>query len=97
MDQAYRQVPETLGRLLDVQPAVERLERMHRKMAETVRPFRESRRAPEPEAEGALCVVRADGKGLPRRRVTPEAAIQGPAPQQEAQKNRKKMAVVGTV
>jgi len=53
--------------------------------------------APEPEDEGALCVVSADGKGIPIRRVTPEAAIQGHDPQQEAKKNRKKMAVVGTV
>jgi hypothetical protein len=97
MDQAYRQVPETLGRILDVHPSVDSLERMNRKMAKTVRPFRESRLAPEPEDEGALCVVSADGKGIPIRRVTPEAAIQGHDPQQEAKKNRKKMAVVGTV
>ena len=69
MDQAYRQVPETLGRILDVQPSVESLERMNRKMAKTVRPFRESRLAPEPEDEGAMCVVSADGKGIPIQRV----------------------------
>jgi len=97
MDQAYRQVPETLGRILDVHPAVDSLERMNRKMAETVRPFRESRLAPEPADEGALCVVSADGKGIPIRRATPEASIQGHDPQQEAKTNRKKMAVVGTV
>ena len=67
------------------------------KMAETVRPFRESRPAPEPEQEGALCVVSADGKGIPIRRATPEAPIQGHDPEQEAKTNRKKMAVVGTV
>ncbi len=97
MDQAYRQVPETLGRILDVHPSVESLERMNRKMAETVRPFRESRLAPEPEDEGALCVVSADGQGIPIRRATPEASIQGHDSQQEAKTNRKKMAGVGTV
>lgn len=90
-------MPETLGRILDVQPSVESLERMNLKMAETVRPFRESRSAPEPQEEGALCVVRADGKGIPIRRATPAAPIQGHDPPREAQTNRKKMAVVGTV
>jgi len=97
MDQAYRQVPETLGRILDVHPSVDSLERMNRKMAKTVRPFRESRLAPAPEDEGAMCVVSADGKGIPIQRVPPEASIQGHDPQQEAKTNRKKMAVVGTV
>jgi hypothetical protein len=97
VDQAYRRVPETLGRILDVHPSVDSLERMNRKMAETARPFRESRPAPEPEDEGALCVVSADGKGIPMRRATPEAPIHGHDPEQEAKVNRKKMAVVGTV
>jgi hypothetical protein len=42
-------------------------------------------------------MVSADGKGIPIRRATPEASIQGHDPQQEAKTNRKKMAVVGTV
>lgn len=97
VEQAYRRVPETLGRILDVEPSVDSLERMNLKMAETVRPFRESRPAPEPEDEGALCVVSADGKGIPIRRPAPEAPIQAHDRQQEAKTNRKKMAVVGTV
>jgi hypothetical protein len=40
VEQAYRRVPDTLGRLLDVHPSVESLERMNLKMAETVRPYR---------------------------------------------------------
>jgi hypothetical protein len=32
-------VPETLGRILDVQPSVDSLERMNRQMAETVARF----------------------------------------------------------
>jgi hypothetical protein len=47
VDQAYRRVPETLGRILDVHPSVDSLERMNLKMAETVRPSRESCPAPE--------------------------------------------------
>src|SRR5256885_8456219 len=97
VENTYRRVPEALGRILDVHPSVDSLERMNQKMAETVRPFRESRPAPEPEQEGALCVVSADGKGIPIRRATPEAPIQGHDPEQEAKTNRKKMAVVGTV
>jgi hypothetical protein len=97
VENAYRRVPETLGRILDVHPAVDSLERMNLKMSETVRPFRESRPAPEPEDEGALMVVSADGKGIPIRRAAPEAPIVGHDPEQEVQRNRKKIAVVGTV
>jgi hypothetical protein len=92
-----RRVPETLGRLLDVHPSVDSLERMNLKMAEPVRSFRASRPTPAPEEEGALCVVSADGKGIPMRRPVPAAPISSHDPAQEAQTNRKKMAVVGTV
>jgi hypothetical protein len=54
VEQAYRRVPETLGRLLEVKPPVDSLERMNQKMAQSVRGFRESRPAPEPGSEGAL-------------------------------------------
>jgi hypothetical protein len=97
VENTYRRVPETLGRILEVHPSVDSLERMNLKMSETVRPFRESRPAPEHEEEGALVVVSADGKGIPMRRATPEAPIQGHDPESEAKVNRKKMAVVGTV
>jgi hypothetical protein len=80
-----------------VHPAVASLERMNLKMAGPVRSFRESRPTPEPEEAGALCVVRAAGKGIPLRRPAPEAPIHGHDPEQEAKTNRKKMAVVGTV
>lgn len=53
VEQAYRRVPETLGRILDVTSPVDSLERMNQKMAQRVRGFRESRLAPEPAAEGA--------------------------------------------
>ena len=46
VESAYRRVPETLGRILDVHPCVDSLERMNLKMAKQVRPFRESRPAP---------------------------------------------------
>ena len=97
VEHAYRRVPETLGRILGVQPSVDSLERMNQKMAETVRPFRDSRPAPEPEAEGTLCVVSADGKGIPIRRPAPESPIQSHDREQAPKANRKKMAVVGAV
>lgn len=97
VENAYRRVPETLGRMLDVHPSVDSLERMNLKMAEAVRPFRESRPAPEPEDEGALCVVSADGKGIPIRRPAPEAPIHAHDREQAPKTNRKKMAVVGAV
>jgi hypothetical protein len=97
VEQAYRRVPETRGRILDVYPRVDSLERMNLKMAETVRPFRESRPAPEPEAEGDFCVVSADGKGIPVRRPASEAPMQVHDWDQEPKTSRKKMAVGGTV
>jgi len=97
VENAYRRVPETLSRILNVQPSVDSLERMNLKMAESVRPFRESRPAPDPEDEGALCVVSADGKGIPMRRLAPEAPIHAHDREQAPKTNRKKMAVVGAV
>lgn len=97
VEHAYRRVPETLGRILEVYPSVDSLERMNLKIAESVRPFRDSRPAPEPEDEGALCVVSADGKGIPIRRPASEAPIHAHDREQAPKTNRKKMAVVGTV
>src|SRR5919106_1419736 len=97
VEHAYRRVPETLGRILDIKPPVDSLERMNVKMAQRVGGFRQSRPAPEPEAEGALCVVSADGKGLPLRRPSPEVPIEAHDRDQTPKTNRKKMAVVGAV
>jgi hypothetical protein len=97
VEQAYRRVPEMLGRILDVKLTVDSLERMSLKMAQHVRRFRESRPALEPEAEGALCVVSADGKGIPIRRSTSEVPIEAYDRDQKPKVNRKKMAVVGAV
>jgi hypothetical protein len=97
VEHAYRRVPETLGRILEVKPPVESLERMNHKMAQSVGEFRESRPAPDPEDEGALCVVSADGKGIPLRRPSPEVPIEAHDRDQAPKTNRKKMAVVGVV
>jgi hypothetical protein len=97
VEQAYRRVPETLGRILEVKPPVDSLERMNQKMAQSVRGFRESRPAPEPESEGALCVVSADGKGIPIRRPSAEVPIEAHDRDPKPKTNRKKMAVVGAV
>jgi hypothetical protein len=97
VEHAYRRVPETLGRILDIKPPVDSLERMNVKMAQRVGGFRQSRPAPEPEAEGALCVVSADGKGIPLRRPSPEVPIEAHDRDQTPKTNRKKMAVVGAV
>jgi hypothetical protein len=92
-----RHVPETLERILEVQPPVDSLERMNRKMAQSVRGFRESRPAPEPESEGALCVVSADGKGIPIRRPSAEVPIEAHDRDPKPKANRQKMAGVGAV
>ena len=83
--------------MLDVHPSVESLERMHLKMAESVRPLRDARPAPEPEDEGAVCVVSAAGKGIPSRHPASAAPRHAHDRHQEPKTHRKKMAVVGAV
>jgi hypothetical protein len=97
VEQVYRRVPETLGRILDVKPPVDSLARMNLKMAQNVGGCRESRPAPEPEAEGTLCVVSADAKGVPIRRPTPEVPIEAHDRDPKPKTTRQKMAVVGVV
>ena len=87
VEHAYRRVPETLGRLLEVKLPVDSLEHMNHKVAQSVREFRESRPPPQPEAEGALCVVSADGKGLSLRRPSPEVPIEAHARDQAPKTN----------
>jgi hypothetical protein len=97
VEQAYRRVSETLGRLLEVKSPVDSLERMNQKMAQSVRGFRDSRPAPEPESEGAWCVGSADGKGIPIRRPSAEVPIEAHDRDPKPKTNRKKLAVVGAV
>jgi hypothetical protein len=63
---------------------------MNLKMAHSVRGFRESRPAPEPESEGTWCVVSADGKGIPIRRPSAEVPIEAHDRDQKPKTNRKK-------
>jgi hypothetical protein len=97
VEPAYRRVPETLGRLLEGRPPVDRVERMNVQMAQSLGGVRQSRPAPEPETEGAGCVVSAEGKGLPLRRRSAEVPIAAHDREQTPNTNRQHMAVVGVV
>src|SRR5262245_56645185 len=60
---AFAKVAATLHDVVGVTQPVDSLERGSRHMASAVGPFRQRRPLPEPQREGGLFVVTADGKG----------------------------------
>lgn len=84
----------TIERMLGLKQSVDSLERMNAQMAEGIEHFRENRPMPEPEEEGELLVVGADGKGIVMRRGADD-----PAPKAHRSKgekaSQKRMAIVG--
>jgi hypothetical protein len=93
-EQAFGQISHTIERMLGLKQSVDSLERMNEQMARQVAGFREDRPMPEPEAEGELLVLSADGKGVVMRR-----AAESPAPPAHRTKgdkaSQKRMATVG--
>lgn len=93
-EEAFGQVSCTIARMLGLKQSVDSLEHMNEQMAQQVTGFREDRAMPEPEAEGEVLVVSADGKGVVMRRTA-----QSPAPSAHRTKgekaSQKRMATVG--
>lgn len=95
-ESAFARVATTLRDILGVKQPVDSLERNHRRMAEAVESFRDTRPVPGPADEGEVFVVSADGKGVPMRRGPddpPAKAHRGKGDKA----NKKRMAIVGAV
>ncbi len=94
-EEPYAKVSQFLEKILGLRQHVDSLERMSRRMAEDVEPFRESLPAPPPKEEGPILVVSADGKGVPIRRPADAPRIHEHHSQRGPKKDRKRMAIVG--
>ena len=95
-ESAFGRVRATLLDILGVDQPVDSLERIVRLGAAHVQAFRDGRPVPEPDEEGELFVLSADGKGVPMRRGGDD-----PRPKAKRGKgdkaNKKRMAVVGAI
>ena len=95
-EHAFARTAEVLRMILGLNLPVDSLERMNRKMSETVESFRESRPAPAAKDEGEILVVTADNKGVPMRR--PADQLPAGCRRKKGEKaNKKQMAAVGCV
>jgi hypothetical protein len=97
----YAKVNETIARILGLHQSVNSLERTNRKMSALVEAFWASQAVPPADAEGALMVCTADGKGVPIRRETEEPAeppqnpLSSEKEDKEEKSGRKKVSLVG--
>jgi hypothetical protein len=96
-EEPFAKVAQFLKRLLGLTLHVDSLERTNRAMAQEVESFRESQPVPPPAEEGTILVESADGKGVPIRRPADAPRIQDHQHKRGPKKDRKKMAIVGTV
>jgi len=96
VEHAFARTAEVLRMILGLNLPVDSLERMSRKMSESVAGFRASLFAPAREDEGEILVATADNKGVPMRR--PADHLPAGAGRKKGEKaNKKQMAAVGGV
>jgi len=96
VEHAFGRTAETLRAILGLSLAVDSLERMSRKMGESVEEFRTSLEKPPAEEEGAILVATADGKGVPMRRPADQRPV-GARRKKGEKANKKQMATIGCV
>ena len=96
VEDAFDKSADMLGKILGLSLSVDSLERMSRKMAESVADFRESLTKPPVEAEGEILVATADGKGIPMRRPADQRPV-GARRRKGEKANKKQMATLGCV
>jgi len=96
VEQAFRQVNQTIARMLKLSQSVDSLEGMNRQMAQDVGWFREVQGAPPLAEEGHLVVVTADCKGIVIRGQGTKTVCGGERPGGQ-RANQKRMATVGAV
>jgi len=96
VEHAFGRTAETLDTILGLSTTVDSLERMSRRMAESVAGFRESLKKPPAREEGEILVVTADGKGIPMRRPADQRPV-GARRKKGEKANKKQMATLGCV
>jgi hypothetical protein len=96
VEHAFARTAETLETILGLSIPVDSLERMSRKMGESVEGFRTSLEKPPAEEEGAILVATADGKGVPMRRPADQRPV-GARRKKGEKANKKQMATIGCV
>jgi hypothetical protein len=96
VEHAFGRTAETLRSILGLSLAIDSLERMSRKMAESVEGFRTSRKKPPRKEEGEILVATADGKGVPMRRPADQRPV-GARRKKGEKANKKQMATIGCV
>jgi hypothetical protein len=96
VEHAFSRTAETLQAILGLSLPVDSLERMSRKMAESVEGFRASLGKPPAKQEGEILVVTADGKGIPMRRPADQRPV-GARRKKGEKANKKQMATIGCV
>jgi hypothetical protein len=94
VEHAFARTAEVLCMILGLNLPVHSLERMNRKMSESVADFRASRPAPAAKDEGAILVATADNKGVPMRREADQLPA-GARRKKGEKANKKQMAAVG--
>lgn len=97
LEMPFNQVSATIEKILGLRQSVHSLERSGRHLAEEVPTFWEAQPTPSAEAEGALLVCTADGKGVPMRQSAEQACIEGVKLDKGMRAGSKKMALIGSV
>jgi len=95
--EAFSEAGQTLEQILGLGLAVGTLERLSKKVAVDVSPFRQQQPLPDPEEEAAFLVATADCKGVPLTREKGTLPKQGKRRTKGEKKTQKKMACVGAV
>ena len=96
VEHAFARTAQTLETILGLSLPVDSLERMSRRMAESVDGFRSSLKKPPAKEEGEILVVTADGKGIPMRRPADQRPV-GARRKKGEKANKKQMATLGCV
>ena len=95
VENSFNSTNKTINKILGLTQSVDSLERMNYKMSLDVDEYRDQKKIPSEEEEGAIFVVSADGKGIPMRKEENELRIENHR-KKGIKNNKKKMATVGT-
>lgn len=97
VNNSYDQSRGTISDMLRIPQSVLSLEKMTGQMAESVPGFWESQPPPDPQTEGSIMVLTADGKGVPMRKKDQPKPCSSERRGKGQKANQKRMACVGGV